>query len=1053
MSSADTNGGPATGKIAVVGMAGRFPQAPDLEAFWRNLRQGTDAITDFPLEEAEFIGGLPGRDTLVTARGLLDDVDRFDAELFGLTPREAEVTDPQHRIFLECALEALEHAGCDPVRYPDPVGIFGGAGAASYATSNLLSNVAVLSSVDPFVLNVGNSPDFLTSRVSYLLGLRGPSMTVQTACSTSLAAVHAACRSLLAGDCEVALAGGVNVSTPQKGAVKFQPGGIMSADGRCRAFDADASGTSSGEGVGVVVLKRLERALADGDTIHAVVLGTHLVNDGARKDSFTAPSLQGLVEVIAGALSRAGVSPETIGYVEAHGSGTMLGDSTEVAALKEAFGEPAPGARECLLGSVKTSIGHLDAAAGIAAFIKTVLALKHRQIPASLHFERPNPKIGLEGSRFRVVDRWTPWEAGEAPRRACVNALGIGGTNVHVVLEEPPAPQPARVEDRWRVFPLSAVTETALERLTDAAAEHLETLPETAAAHAAYTLATGRRQRAERRFVVARDVADAARALQERDEQVVVSGRVPRGHERRTAAFMFPGVGDHYAGMGRGLHRTEPVYRAALDRCCDLLVPLVGRDLCELLHPAGGAPETEDRPEPRQRLFAPRGTAGDGSDGEGNGELDRTLHAHAAVFAVEYALAEQWKAWGIAPAAVVGHSVGEYAAACVAGVFSLEDALRLVCARARLIESVPEGGMVAAPLTEEAVAPFLGDGLCLAAVNAPAHVVLAGPVERLERLEAELAEKRIVSVRLPTARAFHSAMMDPVRDALLDVVRTVEMHAPAIPLVSSVTGTWLTDAEACDPAYWADHLSRTVRFADGVATLLEDPARVLLEVGPGQTLATAARQQMDHGRTPAPLALASLRGGRDPYPDQAFLLETLGRLWIADVPVDWDALFAGETPRRIPLPTYPFERKRHWVERVSPATVAAARTPAPAAAPATVAAAAGETSVGTGDLPASASGDDDLLAEIRAQVAEHWTEILGIPDVGHDQNFFHIGGSSLLAMQVASRISERYEIELPISVLFEQPTIAGTASAIETLLVAEFEAMMERDAVPAEPAG
>ena len=1020
-------------RIAVVGLAGRFPRADGVDEFWRNLRQGVDTITDFGLADAELVAGDPERDEFVASRGLLEGPELFDAALFGISPREAELTDPQHRIFLECALEALEHAACDPARFPGRIGVFGGSSASTYLMYNLMANPQTLASTDVLRLRMGNSPDFLTSRVSYLLGLRGPSMVVQTACSTSLAAVHAACQSLLAGECEVALAGGVSVATPQKVAMKYEPGSVVAPDGRCRAFDAAAEGSVAGEGVGIVVLKRLDQALADRDTIHAVVLGTCLANDGDRKGNFTAPSVEGLAEVIAGALEQAGVGADTIQYVEAHGSGTRLGDSVEVAALERVFARAgSPLGKPCLLGSVKTNIGHLDAAAGIAAFIKTVLALRHRQIPPTLHFRRAHPRTGLQDSRFRVVDRWTPWEAGETPRRAGVTSLGIGGTNVHVVLEEAPDATPAEGKESWRIYPLSAATPAALERLTDSVAEHFDGLSERSAGNAARTLARGRAQRTFRRVAVCRGIHDAARALQERDAGATWAGVA--SEEPRPIAFMFPGVGDQYPGMGRGLYHDLPVFRETLDLCCGIVAAHAGVDLHPYFTPADAPPEVEERPAPRLQMWKPAGDA--------RRDVTRTLHAHAAVFALEYSLARQWIAWGIAPSALIGHSVGEFAAACVAGVFSLENALRLVCERARLIEGLPQGRMIAVPLPEGELAPMLEDMVSLAAVNAPAHCVVAGTAPCIERLEAELAARRIVSVPLPTEHAFHSSMMAPVREPLLQLLRSIPMSSPRVPLVSSADGQWLSGADACDPDYWAGQLCRTVRFADGVRTLVQDPTRILLEVGPGQTLCTAAWQQMRRDGNPAPVALASLRSARDPYPDACFLLESLGRLWTVGAAVDWDAVFAGEELRSIPLPTYPFERARHWVERA--AAPAAPFAPSPPAARAEIpdpwVPSPEEEPLGAGVDPEGVEPG----AQLRQHVATAWSGVLGVQQIDPEHNFFTIGGNSLLAMQVASRLREAFEVELPISMLFENPTLAGTAAALEVLLLDAIDADLDR---------
>ncbi|HEY2738557.1 MAG TPA: type I polyketide synthase, partial [Thermoanaerobaculia bacterium] len=795
---------------------------------------------------------------------------------------------------------------------PGPVGLFAGVSSSTYLFNNLLANpVAAAAGYDQLAL--GNEKDFLTTLVSYKLNLQGPSVVVQTACSTSLVAVHLACQSLLGYQCDLALAGGVSVKVPQQSGYLFQKGGIMSPDGHCRTFDARAEGTVAGSGAGIVVLRRLEDALAGRDRIWAVIRGSAMNNDGAAKVGYSAPSVEGQSKVIATALALAEVEAESITYVEAHGSGTPLGDPIEVAALDRVFRRRTARRGFCALGSVKTNLGHLDAAAGIAGLLKTVLALEHRQIPPSLHFTEPNPQIDFADSAFYVNTALAEW-ASAGQRRAGVSSFGIGGTNVHVVLEEAPAVEPSTPAHGWHLLLLSARTEAALESATDRLAAHLRAHPEQELADVAWTLQTGRHRFACRRAVLCRDRAEAAASLEARARQRVWSGSAG---ERRVT-FLFPGLGDHYAGMARELAAANPAFRRELDRCLEIADGL-GLDLRGALFPEGLGEEAiaEDRGSLRRML---------GREEERPGApdaLERTLLAQPATFAVEVALARVLLGLGVKPESMIGYSLGEYTAACLAGVFSLEDALRVVVERARRIEELPAGGMLAVPLAAAAVAPLLRGGLCLAAVNGPEVSVVAGPAAEVDELEERLAAQGLAVRRLRTAHAFHSGMMEPVRNDLVRLLTQVKLQPPEVPFVSNVTGTWIRPEEAIDPAYWARHLCQTVRFSEGLSELLREPARVFVEVGPGTSLSSLLLQHPDAGR--GRVAVPTLRNAWERQPDEAFLLAGLGKLWLAGVEIDGAALHAGERRCRVPLPTYPFERRRYWID---PAPAGAGRRPA-----------------------------------------------------------------------------------------------------------------------------
>ncbi|HSS78378.1 MAG TPA: amino acid adenylation domain-containing protein, partial [Thermoanaerobaculia bacterium] len=879
--------------IAIVGMAGRFPGAKSVDELWRNVAAGREGITFFTPQELLAAGIDPAmveNPNYVRAKGILGDVELFDAAFFGLNPRELELMDPQHRVFLECAWEALENAGWDSDRFPGLIGVYAGMSMNTYMIMNLLPHMELVASVDTLQASLGNDKDPLTSRISYKLNLKGPSVTIQSASSTSLVAVHQACQALLQHDCDMALAGGVSIHLPEASGYLYQEGGTTARDGHCRAFDASATGFVSGHGAGVVVLKRLDDAVAEGDTVYAVIKGSACNNDGNLKVSFMAPSVEGQVEVYRQAYENAGVDPRTVSYIECHGTGTALGDPIEIAALSRVFADGDNNRRNyCAIGSLKTNIGHLDTAAGVSGLIKTALALHHGAIPPSLHFEAPNPRIDFAGSPFFVNTELRAWPAGT--RRAGVTSLGMGGTNAHVVLEEAPplaTTSPAGGSRPHQLLLLSAKSAAALERSTARLADHLRRspgldLPDIA--DVAFTLTHGRKAFQHRRALLASDLADAAVALETLDPERLLTTAPEPGD--RPVAFLFPGQGAQYPGMGRGLYEAEPTFRADVDLCCRLLLPHLGLDLRQALFDEGDADAAAER-------------------------LQNTQLAQAGLFVVSWATARLWMSWGVRPEAMLGHSIGEYVAACLAGVFSLEDALAVVAARGRLMNQMPPGAMLGIPLPEAEVLPLLGEELSLAAVNRPAVSVVSGPVEAIEELAARLAEQGFACRRLHTSHAFHSRMMEPVLQPFIEQVKRVRLEPPRLPFLSNVTGTWIRPEEATDPDYWARQLRQAVRFADGVAHLLAEPHRILLEAGPGNTLSTLARQHPAAG--PGHAMIATLRHPKQPDSDPAVLLQAVARFWLAGGEVDWAGFWAGERRRRLALPTYPFERRRYWVD-------------------------------------------------------------------------------------------------------------------------------------------
>jgi phthiocerol/phenolphthiocerol synthesis type-I polyketide synthase E len=952
------NGGAGARDVAVIGMAGRFPGAGDLDQFWRNLREGAEAVTF--LTDAELVAAgveprLLNDPRYVRAASLLDGVEEFDAPFFGFNAPEAELLDPQQRLFLEQSWAALEDAGYDPARYEGLIGVYAGAAWNTYLLSNLTTRPELF---DPaggaFQVFVTNDKDFMPTRVSYKLNLRGPSLVLQTSCSTSLVAVHLACLSLLTYECDMALAGGVTVKVPQRSGYYCQDGGLASPDGHCRAFDARAAGTIFGSGIGICVLKRLADAVADGDTIRAVIKGSAINNDGAQKVSYTAPAVEGQAAVIAAAQAIAGVDPATLGYVECHGTGTALGDPIEVAALAKVFREATRRTGFCALGSVKTNVGHLDAAAGIAGLLKAVLALQHREIPPSLHFTQPNPAIDFAAGPFYVNARLAEWkEDPGTPRRAAVSSFGVGGTNAHVILEEAPAAAPPAASRPVQLLLLSARSAPALEAATDLLADALRRRPELCLADAAYTLSAGRAVFRHRRAVVCRGRDEAVARLASRDPAAVTSAVDEEDPRDRPVVFLFPGQGSQHAGMARGLYAAEPVFRRELDRCAELLAPHLGLDLrqvlCPLAPPDAAAAEAERR-------------------------LADTALAQPALFTVEYALAQLWSEWGVRPRAMIGHSLGEYVAACLAGVLPLAEALALVAARGRLMARLPAGAMLSVPLPEEELTPLLPAGVSLAAVNEPGRCVASGPGDAVAVLASLLDERGIDHRRLHTSHAFHSAMMEPVLPELTAAVRLLAPRPPEIPFVSNLTGTWITAEQATDPGYWARHLRQPVRFAAGVEEVLRDPAALLLEVGPGRTLATLA------GRHPARKGQPVIASMRHPDEtgggDQEVLCGALGQLWLAGLRLETSRFWAGEARRRVPLPSYPFERKRYWIEPRQRALPAA---PGPgasglAASGATGAAAPGPAAPGPATAPARVADLADWFYLPGWQLAPRGTE-------------------------------------------------------------------------------
>ena len=981
-----------TNAIAVVGMAGRFPGADSVSAFWRNLRAGVESIVD--LSEDELITAGVGEKALtnrsyVRRAALLPGIEEFDAEFFGFTPQAARMMDPQHRLFLQTVCHALEDAGYDPAQIGSTVGVFGTSSASGYLLHNLMSHydpnmvIGQGASFDMVNLSLHNDKDHLATRVAHQFNLRGPALAVQTACSSSLVAVHLACQSILNGECEMALAGGSSLRVPHRVGYWYEQGSMVSPTGHCRPFDVRSDGTIFGSGVGVVVLKPLHDAVEDGDRIHAVIRGSALNNDGSTKMTYAAPNAVGQAEAIAEAHAVSDIDASTVSYIETHGTGTPLGDPIEIEGLRQAF-EVSTETRSgpCYVGSVKSNIGHLETAAGIAGLIKAILCLEHREIPATLHYTSPNPELHLDRGPFVVRGEDGPWEW-DGVRRAGVSSFGVGGTNAHVVLEEAPSVPAPEIRPGPQVLLLSARTADALQQSRTALATELSGVDEVSLPDAAHTL-TRRRKEPVRLAAVVNDQEHAAAVLGAAEHaNVFVGEAVPdaESHSDRVA-FVFPGQGAQHIGMARGLHDCEPVFAEHFDACAAAFGDEMGFDL-------------------RAEVF----------DGAGR-NLERTDRAQPALFAVEYALAKLVESYGVRASVLAGHSIGEYVAATIAGVFDLPTAVKAVSMRARLMHASARGVMVAVALSPEAIAEYLGSEVDLAAVNDPGSCVVAGSEESIRDFQARLAENGIVARRVRTAHAFHSRLMDPVIPEFSAFMSRLTLREPQIPLLSNITGTLMSAGEATNPATWARQIRATVRFSDELDALLADPTRVLVEVGPGGALTGSAvrHPKWSDGHR----AVRLMRHQAQNRSDHDSFLLALGQLWSAGVEVDWSPRLTGR-PRLVSLPGYPFERQRHWVEHNARAAwVAGVATNGTSAAPSAA-----------GNMPGATSS----TSQMESTLQRIWSQCLGIGSIDRTANFFELGGDSLIAISVAMTASKE-GLDLTPQDLYESQTVAALARVL-----------------------
>ncbi|MFT3838288.1 MAG: amino acid adenylation domain-containing protein [Myxococcaceae bacterium] len=1037
-------------RVAIVGMAGRYPGAGSIDELWRNICDGKEAISFFkdgeldPLLDAETVTD----SRYVRARGILKDVDQFDAGFFGISPREAVVMDPQQRMMLELAWRALENAGYVPERFEGSIGIWAGKYNDQYYSHAISKRPDLVKPLGEFNVMLANEKDYIATRVAHRLDLTGPAISVHTACSTSLVAAVQAWQALVMRQCDLAIAAGVSLVVPVNQGYLYQEGGMLSNDGHTRTFSEGSEGTVFSDGEGAVVLKRLDDAIADGDTIYAVFRGGGLNNDGGQKSSFTAPSIRGQAQVISQALAASQTDPRSISYVEAHGTATPLGDPIEVQALTQAWREHTPDTGFAGIGSIKSNIGHTVIAAGAAGMIKAALALKTKFIPPTLHFTKPNPKLELERSPFFVVNQPTPWEHGQRPRRAAVSSFGVGGTNAHVILEEAPEPAPLPASTGSQLLVVSARSAGARDRAVDQLAEHLATAGQKPNAileppdlgDVSWTLQQGRKAFAERASVVADSLSDAVAAL--RDAKRVSKGKA--SGNATGVAFMFPGQGAQYVRMTRGPYQADPAFRADIDACCETLKPHLGRDLRELLFP-------HEADEATAALA-----------------LKETRYTQPALFVTEWALARRWIRWGIEPKAMIGHSIGEFVCAVLSGVMKLEEALELVAARGRLMFGLPAGSMLSVRLSADQMVARLPKGLDLASDNGPSLCVVAGPLAEVAELEKQLTAEGIVAKPLHTSHAFHSAMMDPVVGPFTETVRRCALSKPSLRFVSTLTGKWIGD-EAIDPAYWGSHLRRTVRFSEGVRTLLQENGLVLLEVGPRATLATLARQQAQAMGLKDRAIVSTLGDANTDAAEVRAMLSAAGQLWVAGIEPDWQTLHA-QPRRRVPLPTYPFEHQSFWAEPQPPPTGEGARRVGEAAPESPVVPSqvvpwptqlmwpvqqqvtlpqiSTPPPVEEPSGPPMPARKDQIIAALK----EVFEEASGIDlgDAPGSATFIELGLDSLFLTQVAMNLTKKFPVKVTFRQLSEElPNLDTLADFMDKKLPPE---MFAGSAAPAAPA-
>jgi len=996
--------------IAVIGMAGRFSGVKNAESFWDAISSGKETITYYTKEELLNKGvdkALLENKEYVLANGNIESADQFDSAFFGITPREADFMDPQHRVFLESCYEALENAGYTSEKYSGEIGVFAGCGMNNYLVKNLFQHSESLRSLGEFQTIINNNSDYLTTRVSYKLNLTGPSFDIQSACSTSLVAIHLACQNLLSHKCDIALAGGVFIQIPHAEGYMFEPGGIFSPDGHCRPFDGEADGTLFGEGSGVVVLKRLDDAIRDCDTISAVIKGSAINNDGSGKVGYMAPSVNGQVDVVRKAIAEAGISPDTISYIEAHGTGTKLGDQIEVNALSHVFKNSADGRNYCALGSVKANIGHLDAAAGVAGVIKVILMLRNRKLPPQVNYKNPNPELPLKDTPFYINTSLVEWPANQGTRRAGISSFGIGGTNAHCILEEAPETVKIVSSKKYHLIPVTAKTPRALKNLKQDIARHILNSDQDIA-DISFTLQQGRIHYKHRSLLVCKREPDnkvpvLMTELENSGIQELFNPRI---------VFMFTGQGSQYTGMAEDLYYEFPSFRNIVDKANLFLKENFKIDILKyILH------DTDDSLE---------------------NEINQTSVAQPLLFTIQFAIARLLEEFGIRPDALIGHSIGEYAAAVISGIFEFEDALKLVAWRGKLMQEQKAGAMLSVQLSYNDVLPYISGKVNLSLKNAPEMNVLSGDIQDIKEVHERLVTDYpdIHLSRLKTSHAFHSYMMEPVLDPFREILKTVRFGEAKIPLISNKTGNWVGPGDFSNPGYWTDQIRSTVNFVDGVQELLKPGNTYFFEVGPGNTLATLLSQ---YGTAGKKIRLSStVRHPKKKLNDISVFLKALAHAWVSGVDIDWGNYYQDEKRFRVPLPAYPFDRKRHWIDPVTPfnyftefrggTTISGSDSMIKDINEVEVI----ESSLSFHDRPLMDNEYISPTSLIEKTVVKIWEDLLGIKGIGLEDDFFYLGGHSLLASQVITRISEKFHVRLPLESIFNSPTIKGLIRKIES---------------------
>ncbi|MFO7526383.1 MAG: aminotransferase class III-fold pyridoxal phosphate-dependent enzyme, partial [Ignavibacteriaceae bacterium] len=999
--------------VAVIGISGRYPKAKNKKIFWENLINGIEGISFFSDDELEYSAQTNSESELkfVKARGVLEDADKFDAEFFGFKPREAVLMDPQHRIFLELAWEALEDAGYIPEKYNGAIGIFAGTGFNTYLIYNVLGSrekqedFASSYQISDYTTLTGNDNAYLTTKIAYKLGLRGPAINIQTACSTSLVAISQAYQSLTSGQSDMVLAGGVSISFPQKRGYYFVDGSIGSADGHCKPFDADATGTVFSGGGGIVVLKRLEDAIKDGDSIYAVIKSAALNNDGSNKAGFMAPGVDGQVDVISKAQKQAGVDAESIKYVEAHGTGTPVGDPIELTALEKAFRLSTDKKEFCGVGSVKSNIGHTDAAAGVTGFIKTALSLHHGVVPPTINFKNPNPRFNFKNSPFYVVDKLTKLgEEGEKVR-AAVSAFGVGGTNAHVILENYQNFKYDYDENkRKQILIVSAKTENSLNGNITALSEYLEENPTVNINDIAYTLQEGRKEFEWRQFLVADNGRDAISEL-----RVVLKTGINKRQisniESPQVVFMFPGQGAQYVNMGKGLYENEKVFREIVDKCAEIIKPYLEIDIRELLYPTKNNEDTASK-------------------------LEQTVYTQPALFIIEYALAKLFISYDIQPSSMIGHSIGDYTAACLAGVFSLENALYIIAMRARLMQNQEPGSMLSVRLSQDKVSRFLTAEIALAANNSPNLTVLSGPTEKIKELADELTRIKIENRVLYTSHAYHSKMMEPALEPFLEEFRKITLNNPTMPFISSLTGNWITKEQARDPEFWVSQLRSTVRFSEGIEELQKNKNLILIELGPGRALTTMAGQHRNNSINQT--TITTLLQPDEHNDDDKNILTAIGKSWLAGLKINWEKFHVNEKRRRVHLPSYQFDRKSYWIEP-------------PARNKKNLEEIQRTNSLNRLELLNKTKNNEKVIKRNKMTRQENIINILkeileelsGIKksELNENSNFLELGFDSLFMTQVSLAFQKKFGVKITLRQLLENtPTIKAISGFIDSKL-------------------